>query len=83
MYLFHQCQGQLEAIFHFSKHQVLQMGINASGDARNGGKDGKDGKEYGKDGGSNNVLPLDSKLSIFSFPNMDINRRRKNNSIHP
>jgi hypothetical protein len=68
-YFFHQCLGQLEAIFHFSKHQVLQMGISASGDAKDGGGDGKDGNKDGKDGGSDNVLPLDSKASIFSFPN--------------
>ncbi len=67
-YLFHQCQGQLNTNFHFSKHQVLQRGINASGDAKDGGRDGKNGNEDGKDGGSDNVLPLDSKPSTFSFP---------------
>jgi hypothetical protein len=30
--------------------------------------DAKDGNEDGKDGGSDNVLPIDSKPSIFSFP---------------
>jgi hypothetical protein len=44
------------------------MGINASGDAKDGGRDGKDVKEDGKYGSSDNVLPLDSKPSFFSFP---------------
>lgn len=60
--------GATRGNFLFFKHQVLQMGINASGDVKDGGNDGKDGKEDGKDRGSDNVLPLDSKHSIFSFP---------------
>jgi hypothetical protein len=50
-----QCQGQLNAIFHFSKHQVLERDINASGDARDGGRNGKDGNKDGVDGGSDNL----------------------------